>query len=631
MSTRRDLHHRRAAAAAHRRQPAPVPQLGFNPFPNGAPPGFNQPATSTPNTDPFGGITGLIPTDILHHSTETVIVPPTSTSSSSSTTSTTSSSTTSTSTTSSTSSTTSSTSTSTSTLITPTTSSTSSTTSIFTAPPKTTSVTVTHPLAASSPAIAAAATSSSPPATTGGTSAGVIVGGIIAAVAGAIAIIVAITFFIRRSRKRKEVDFDPGDFRRSAMPIDDPPTHDDTVARGFNPRPPTMIERHLASPAPTFGTQYGHPGPAYDPEGPYSAGPVENFTGYGASAPYQQQASYAPAQYMNNAASSPISATSAHPMYNPAVPYGQSPFSPVGSPVSQQYPIPGEGGQYEQQGPGMPQPVSYPVLTRTGSSGSGYSQEGQRQGSAAELRRESAPASDYVDLSRSSVSPFQAAQYVEISRRLNADVPAGLATPAIDRELPPVPPTKEVLERSPFADPSSAPPSPGGQYAIDRRNLELNDEHEARRASGESLVTPEKLEFPVPPSPIHSVTSSRYRIDSLPPTLPEIQIESRVSVGNYPGLRNSNAAGAAAISGLTPGLASRFPTTPSPLASSFGFPSPSADETTFSSAGAPPVPAPPPTAARAATATASASNVEFDKNRSSVHSVYNDEDAYGGI
>ena len=364
------------------------------------------------------------------------------------------------------------------------------------------------------------------------------------------------------------------------MPIDDPPTHDDTIARGFNPRPPTMIERHLASPAPTFGTQYGHPGPAYNHEGQYSAGPIDNHAGYGAS--YQPQPSYAPGQVMNmnNAAPSPISATSAHPMFNPAAPYGQSPFSPVGTPVSEHYPLPGgANGQYDQQGPGMPQPVSYPVLTRSGSSGSGstHSQEGQQHqqaGSVDELRRESAPANDYVDLSRSSVSPFQAAQYVEISRKLNTEVPQGLPTPAIERELPPLPP--KPLDSSPFADPSSAPPSPGGQYAIDRRNLELTDD---RRASGESLVAPDTLEFPVPPSPIHSTTSSRYRIDSLPPTLPEIQIEARVSVGGYPGLRDSgagNITAAANAAGLTPGLVSRFPTTPSPLASSFGFPSPGA-------------------------------------------------------
>ncbi|KDR80854.1 hypothetical protein GALMADRAFT_1111913 [Galerina marginata CBS 339.88] len=362
-----------------------------------------------------------------------------------------------------------------------------------------------------------------------------------------------------------------------------------------------MIERHLASPAPTFGTQYGHPGPAYNHQEAYSAGPAgypDNHAGYGSS--FQ---SYGPGQNMNmnNAAPSPIAASSAHPMFQPPAAYAQSPFSPV----SPQYPAQDNFASPEATA----YPAAYPVLTRQGSSHS--AEEHHQPGSPSALERETAPANDYVDLSRSSVSPYQAAQYVEISRRLNTEVPAGLPTADIDRDLPPVP------EKSPFADPGSAPPSPGGQYAIDRSYLEL--EPTSHRASGESSVS-QTLEFPVPPSPAHTVTS-RYRIDSMPPTLPEIHIESRVSVGNYPVIRNSGATMDGGLSpGLTTGTGSRFPTTPSPLASSFGFPSPAPEATTFPEATHP----------KLAPSPLSNSNT-FHKKQGSMHSLYDAEDAYGGI
>lgn len=235
------------------------------------------------------------------------------------------------------------------------------------------------------------------------------------------------------------------------------------------------------------------------------------------------------------------------------------------------------------------------------------------------MRRESLPANDYVDLNRSSVSPYQAAQYVEISRRLNADVPEGLHTAELDRELPPVPP-KSDSDASPFADPSSAPPSPGGQYAIDRRHLEQPLE---RRASGDSISSQaQALDFPVPPSPVHTPTS-RYRIDSMPPSLPEINIESRVSVSSYPMLttRDSGAPSGMLSAGLATGTGSRFPTTPSPLASSFGMPSPppAAAAATFAVPGPVPTPRQP------------SADAQDEKKRGTMYSMYDPEDAYGGI
>lgn len=402
---------------------------------------------------------------------------------------------------------------------------------------------------------------------------------------------------------------------------------DDKDEPVFNPRPPTMIERHLASPAPTFGTQYGAPGPAYN-DGYSNGGYGDNRNGYGAANNYP---SFGPGQVMDmhNGAPSPISATSAHPMYSGA-PYGQNPFSPISQHghYSQEYNEstlsrqPSNASGLHQMPPAapyyppapFPQPV--PVLTRQGSNHSSYDQHQPGSPTAGAARRESLSSNDYVDLSRSSVSPFQAEQYVEISRRLNTEVPEGLKTADIDRDLPPIPASPMTTQTatnnhniSPFSDPASAPPSPGGQYAIDNRNFE----HDIQT-----------LEFPAPPSPIHPLNSAKSRIDSMPPMLPEINVESRVSVGNYPGLgsRDSNALGA----GLMTPSAARFPTTPSPLASSFGFPSPGLAGSTFEEQAAMPRPLP-----SAATGTEHVKKTSFDKKRTSMHSVYDAEDAYGGF
>ncbi|KAF8957105.1 hypothetical protein BDZ97DRAFT_120364 [Flammula alnicola] len=485
---------------------------------------------------------------------------------------------------------------------------TSSTPELITTMPTQTAMVTVSVTRSTSSFTSAAASASSTPAASSGTSTGAVVGGIGAGIVAIAALVFAVTFFIRRSRKRdNDGGFDEQDFRRSAVMLNDPPTHDDTVARGFNPRPPTMIERHLASPAPTFGTQYGYPGPAYNHD---SVGYPESYAGYAAS--FQ---SFAPGQVMNNAPS-PMTPNSAYPLY-PAAPSAQSPFSPV-SPRE----------QYQFENPHQP-PVgaaaAYPVLTRQASSHS-QSSEGQGQpGSPTVMRRESLPANDYVDLNRSSVSPYQAAQYVEISRRLNTEVPEGLHTAALERELPPLPPPKFSSDAadgvSPFADPASAPPSPGGQYAFDHRHLETSQEH-TRPVSGESFGSQDQvapLEFPVPPSPALTPTS-RYRIDSLPPTLPEINVESRVSVGGYPmlgtgpGARSSDAVG-----GMLTATGSRFPTTPSPLASSFGMPSP------------PPAAATKSFDAGVVKSEQSAAVMGGEKKRNTVYSMYDPEDAYGGI
>jgi hypothetical protein len=97
----------------------------------------------------------------------------------------------------------------------------------------------------------------------------------------------------------------------------------------------------------------------------------------------------------------------------------------------------------------------------------------------------------YVDLSRSSVTPYQAAQYEEIHRRLNMPPPEPVLGSLAEEEYPP----REPISKgpSPFADPSED-------------------------------VLPS-------PSPVHSNLS---RVDSTPPRLPELNPPMTPVYGLFP-------------------------------------------------------------------------------------------------
>ncbi|KAJ7460761.1 hypothetical protein FB451DRAFT_502072 [Mycena latifolia] len=407
---------------------------------------------------------------------------------------------------------------------------------------------ITHFVSGSSTA-APAASSSTIPAPSNALVAPVI-GGVAGGILGLAGLIFLITFCVRRRRHSEQdpLSFDPDSFRRSAMIITDPPTHQDTVARGFNPPvSPVMVERRPMYPA---------------------------------------NASY-------NAPSPGLSPTSGNPLVF------QAPFSPISpnatSPVS----------AYDHSWPA-------PVLTRNtsaSSASSAHEQAYRAQERALPSPQNSLPVpEEYLDLERTSVTPFQAEQYVEISKRLNTEVPKGLDTPAVDEfvvakmpnkdaELPPLPP------QDPFAD--------------------GNADAEEEESAPPPLPKVQELEFPAPPSPVRT-TASRYRVDSMPPTLPEIIVQSRVSVTSAylsdgaspspsPFAAGFPAGQTVVMKGQESPMGSRFPVTPSPLASSFTVPSPPAAATSFPAA--PPAAQPRPDA----------------KQRQSVYTVYDPEDAYGGI
>lgn len=347
--------------------------------------------------------------------------------------------------------------------------------------------------------------------------------------------------------------FDPHDFRRSAVLLGDNDP--------YKPRPPTMIENR-ASPAPTFGTKYGSPPPAAYMQDSYSFGMYD-------SGPYP---SFGPGQYVN----SPVTATSARAMMN------EPPRMPDPSYDDQ--------SQYLVRYPSVSeQHLATPVTVH-------------RQPS---VTSNTVPADDYVDLSRSSVSPFQAAQYAEISRQLNTDVPKGLDTPAATHFI-------------------------GSEKPVLQTVGEVNEEDEQPKMPQSQASSPfddrldEELEFPAPPE-------MGTRIDSMPPILPEIHVRN----GSYDfpsSIRGSSIDSTTGndMTGPAVPYGQKFTLTPSPLASSTGLvPEPDTESVKASSPPAAPV-TPAPLAETPATAPKPAGE-EPKKRPDTVYTIYDPDDAYGGI
>ena len=202
----------------------------------------------------------------------------------------------------------------------------------------------------------------------------------------------------------------------------------------------------------------------------------------------------------------------------------------------------------------------------------------------------------YVDLSRSSVSPFQAAQYAEISSKLHALPPKPLPSPEVAAVA------QEILSK----------PGPVVNNVPEPRPLNVapaqlvSDTESPRESYGTVMDDDEDFLVPDPSFP------GKARVDSTPPTLPEIMLPRRsfspVSL-NFPTDRSSGHA------------------SPSPLVTSFtvssqlpeahpaGAPAPS--KLSMSESAAP--------AMRLQQAEAPA------KRPDTVYTLYEDEDAYAAI
>lgn len=295
------------------------------------------------------------------------------------------------------------------------------------------------------------------------------------------------------------------------MVLPDDPSFGGHGNRGFAPRSPSMTEQYSNNRPISFGAQQ------------YADQEYHGFVG---------QSSFAPGQVvaMPPQAWSPATPHSSQPFFNPM---GES---PIGSPVTPapydsaynaqgqlvRSPSAGAGAFLERHGSNGPEMM----LNRQPSPGpnvmlnrqpSGHSPYLTRQSPSAGMQVDAPPEAYYVDLNRSSVSPFQAAQYAEISNRLQAEPPAPLPTPLVAAAADQVfmkedqvtyavttpRPLNVTTGRvgspvytngpSPFADP------------MEKHGMDFDD-------------------LPKPPSPTYS---SKSRIDSTPPMLPEISLQQR--------------------------------------------------------------------------------------------------------
>ena len=389
----------------------------------------------------------------------------------------------------------------------------------------------------------------------------------------------------RRSRSNEEdaaADFDPDAFRRQSTMLHDDGASGMTRATSYNrggARPPTMIEQKLAN-APA---SYAQP-PV--PSHPYGYGGY----GYGGFQPGQVVAAY-----------TPTTVNSANPFFNG---YADS---PAGTPVSGAHYDAG----YDAHGNMLsrrPSSGSAPVLSRTASLASKPVPE---------------PPADphYVDVSRASVTPYQAAQYVEISRQLNAPPPPALPLAAVHEDTERAPEYAEHLPASPAKGVApldlkpqvlfDAPQHLGAPHAqpTPRESAfpesPFADPHMGAQQPARAPRRPSEEDLPTPP-PAFAAAGEHGRVASIPPMLPEIQLQR----GSF-----------------SPASAD-FPVAPSSVR-----PSPSSFSTAFD------IPTPPPGAhfpespapAPSAHAPAPVRGGAVQKRPDTVYTMYDDEDAYGGM
>ncbi|PIL30381.1 hypothetical protein GSI_07566 [Ganoderma sinense ZZ0214-1] len=427
-------------------------------------------------------------------------------------------------------------------------------------------VTITQsPSHTTSSATSLAASPTSTVVTKSGISPGILVGGILAVVIGVAGIVFGMVYFIRRNRKAGEDDFNPDEFRRQSVFL---PNDDEAAGfgRSWNQggaRPPTMIEQKLShNPA-----SYAPPVPAH----PY---------GYGAG---YNQPSFSPGQVYT-----PTTPNSANPFFSP---YDHSPMA---YPTHQFYDGQGDGMS------GHPSMVSSTVVV-------------SRRGSAGSTNKplpDIAVEGEYVDMSRSSVTPFQAAQYADISRHLNVAPPQGLALAAVSEEhdhilendvADTVEPQGQHLAVEPIVNENVSPQSPFADPV-------MAEQQELQRLSERELT-----DSVLQPPPAAFASSPETRITSIPPMLPELTLQGR------------------SFSPVT----MEFPAPPSTIGRLEPQTSPLAAPPVVSS---PVLPSPPPNAHLPdvpSSTRARASEPAMPSAKEAVakrpETVYDDEDAYGGI
>jgi len=372
---------------------------------------------------------------------------------------------------------------------------------------------------------------------------------------------------------------------------------------GFNPRPPTMIERHMANrnqfdPVPPMPSLQQYHNVAAGGAGAAGVG----ASGYGNEYDYPgaQHPSFSPGQVMP--VSPPPTATGAQFF----APYGQSP-----SPHHSAYDEHGQLARQPSNGAAMYN--EYGQLARHPSNA--VQRDLSRQNSVGGNGR-------YVDMARTSVTPFQAAQYAEISRKLNETPPALHAVNEGDEQ-----PISQASDRTIYANQAReghshlSIPAEGGDVNPESPFVDPQVPVEAHHSL--SLAT-DRIHGPqedvVPPSPIYSLHSqkiSNERVVSDPPALPEIRVPERTfSPTSYD----------------FPQTPSARPT-PSPFHTNFTIPSPHTRETfpdTLMSESAP-LPAATAQVTLPGLSKREMASKPESQRPASTYTVYDEADAYGGI
>lgn len=323
-------------------------------------------------------------------------------------------------------------------------------------------------------------------------------------------------FFLRRWRKRGEEEaeeFNADMFKRqSAILVDDersPYGGGNQGHAGFNPRPPTMIERHMANrnqldavpPMPSL-QQYHNLAAG----GAGSAG--VGASGYGNEYDYSNQhLSFSPGQFM--------------PVSPPPTVTGAQFFAPHGQ---------AHDSAYDNQGQLVHQPSNGAAIYNE----NGQLARGSSNAAQWHLNRQNSTGGDghYIDLARSSVTPFQAAQYAEISRKLNGTPSALHVVNEKDEE-----PVTQASDRTLYANQAREGHShlsiPAEEGSVNPESPFVDPQVPAEAHHNSLLgsdLNHNSQEVSVPPSPIYSLHSqipSNQPVVSNPPSLPEIRVPER--------------------------------------------------------------------------------------------------------
>ncbi|KAI0701477.1 hypothetical protein BC835DRAFT_1517654 [Cytidiella melzeri] len=503
----------------------------------------------------------------------------------------------------------------------------------------------THTSTFHSPSSSASSSAISDAATNGASTShtGTIVGIAAGVIVGIIAVIFLSTYFLRRrARRNSEDEFSAEVFKRQSMVLPDETfLHSDRKGAGA----PTMVEQRMDQDPVSYGgvaiysdrSFYGGqssfgpgqivtmppqawtPGaetpnsahPFYNPMGETPAGspitpsPYDSFfnaqgqlvrqPSNGSGAVLNHLSAAAPAVHDTQAGNGTGPMLSRQPSAGPMAAYSRTP-SPGPAVALNRQPSSGPAATMTRQ----PSPGPAVMLNRQPSVGANNAMNQSPFGAdavvddpyspitpppAAYVTRQ-APVENpfgnnndahYVDLNRSSVSPFQAAQYEEISSRLKTSPPRPLPTPQV----------------AAYAEEALANDAPVVTNVSEPRPLNVASSRAS--AQGSAQDEDDSLSLPSP------AFSGKARINSIPPTLPEIGRPFSPVTMEFPVAPTS--------------------VQPSPLSTSFTVPSPS-DGAHFKPANpdTPTVPGMRP--ARQETPA---------KRPDTVYTLYDDDDAYAGI